>query len=93
MDIVRRQTFAHVKLVGKCFMELKISLETNQNYGLLITPCTHFDLSYFRAGIACDQCLTFPGCVNGNCTSANECNCQDGWNGAFCDIRKLLSRD
>ena len=41
-----------------------------------------------RTGESCDECLTFPGCVNGNCTSANECNCHDGWFGSFCDIRK-----
>ena len=50
---------------------------------------TSNNLQYFRTGITCDECLPFPGCVNGNCTQANECNCNGDWNGAFCDIRKL----
>ena len=38
--------------------------------------------------MVCDECIAFPGCVNGDCTLANECNCNDGWHGAFCDIRE-----
>ena len=45
-------------------------------------------IKHLRTGNSCDECLTFPGCVNGNCTSANQCNCHEGWFGAFCDIRE-----
>lgn len=37
-------------------------------------------------GPLCDQCVTFPGCVNGLCMEPWQCICDDGWDGNLCDI-------
>ena len=37
-------------------------------------------------GPLCDQCVTFPGCVNGLCVEPWQCICKDGWDGHLCDL-------
>lgn len=37
-------------------------------------------------GPLCDQCVAFPGCVNGVCVEPWQCICKDGWDGHLCDL-------
>ena len=37
-------------------------------------------------GPLCDQCVTFPGCMNGLCVEPWQCICKDGWDGHLCDL-------
>ena len=39
-----------------------------------------------REGTKCNQCIALPGCEHGTCEDAFECNCENGWTGAYCDI-------
>lgn len=43
-------------------------------------------------GPLCDQCVTFPGCVNGLCVEPWQCICKDGWDGHLCDLGWHLPR-
>eukprot|EP00094_Tigriopus_californicus_P012846 TCALIF_12421-PA protein Name:"Similar to wif1 Wnt inhibitory factor 1 (Xenopus laevis)" AED:0.16 eAED:0.16 QI:0/0.38/0.42/0.85/0.53/0.57/14/174/1791 len=39
-------------------------------------------------GVACDECIPLPGCLDGTCDDAFECNCRNAsrYTGASCDI-------
>eukprot|EP00095_Tigriopus_kingsejongensis_P002654 maker-scaffold439_size171548-snap-gene-0.22 protein:Tk02654 transcript:maker-scaffold439_size171548-snap-gene-0.22-mRNA-1 annotation:"delta-like protein a" len=39
-------------------------------------------------GVACDECIPLPGCLDGTCEDAFECNCRNSsrYTGASCDI-------
>ena len=37
-------------------------------------------------GALCNVCVRLPGCLNGDCTEALECNCHEGWTGGYCDM-------
>ena len=47
-----------------------------------------------REGTKCNQCIALPGCEHGTCEDAFECNCENGWTGAYCDIgtQSLLNK-
>ena len=89
MDTAKLQTIVHAKSGGKWslrdsqFIQSLIDSYIIAKFRLITKSIKHL-----RTGNSCDECLTFPGCVNGNCTIANQCNCHDGWFGAFCDIRE-----
>ena len=41
-------------------------------------------------GARCEICIPLPGCEQGTCDNALECNCEDQWAGAYCEIRKIF---
>ncbi|XP_010877825.2 LOW QUALITY PROTEIN: protein delta homolog 1 [Esox lucius] len=36
-------------------------------------------------GVACGQCVLYPGCLHGTCEKAWQCICEEGWTGSLCD--------
>ena len=36
-------------------------------------------------GPTCNECMRYPGCVNGKCNLPWECICDNGWHGKKCD--------
>ena len=43
-------------------------------------------------GARCEICIPLPGCEQGTCNNALECNCEEQWSGAYCEIRKIFFR-
>lgn len=52
-----------------------------------------FDKNRCRFGFRgdnCSDCSTMPGCQRGSCEQPLDCNCDVGWKGLFCSIRKSM---
>ena len=71
----------------------------NKNVGLRMTMPQAAGKKYllWREGVDCGTCIKMPGCQHGVCKEVDgnnkplTCDCEDGWKGALCNIRKCAT--